>query len=76
MKFEDAAIAAMDELSRSNPDFAASYLCLMVRICQLRNSAPPDPVRSAAGKARSNSLTPERRSEIARMGAKAKWGKP
>ena len=33
-----------------------------------------DPAKVAAGKARSEQMTPERRSEIARMAAAAKWG--
>lgn len=34
----------------------------------------PDPIKSKAGKARAASLTPERRSEIAKKAAKARWG--
>lgn len=36
---------------------------------------PPDPKAQKRGRARADALTPERRSEIARKAARARWNK-
>ncbi len=61
-------------------DGDAEYACKQIRKLQAynRNAQTLKPVIEAkrrAARARAESLTPTRRSEIARQGARARWGK-
>jgi len=39
VNFEDAAMKAMEELSKKNPDYAIAFFALMVRILQLKEAS-------------------------------------